>query len=114
MDATPALVDVEDVEQGALDGDQPGAQCLRLRTARRLLHISRAPPAQLVMRYPPPLFCFVLVATSTPPPVLGSFHPHSTHFRPSVHQHFSLEIRDLYSFHQLAIQRLVVAFHHLH
>ena len=60
MDATPALVDVEDVEQGALDGDQPGAQCLRLRAARRLLHISRAPPAQLVMRYPPLLFCFVL------------------------------------------------------
>ena len=58
-------------------------------------------------------FVFVLVAT-TPPPVLRSFHPHSTHFCPSVHQHFSLEIRDLYSFHQLAIQRLVVAFHHLH
>ena len=26
MDATPALVDVEDVEQGALDGDQPGVK----------------------------------------------------------------------------------------
>ena len=64
--------------------------------------------AQLVIRYPPLFFCFVLVAT-TPPPELGSFHPNSTHIRPSVHQHFSLEIRDLYSFHQLAIQRLVVA-----
>ena len=47
MDATPALVDVEVVEQGALDGDQPAAG------SPRLLHISRAPPAQLVMRYPP-------------------------------------------------------------
>ena len=26
MDATPALVDVDVVEQGALDGDQPGAK----------------------------------------------------------------------------------------
>ena len=33
MDADPALVDVEVVEQGALDDDQPGAQCLRLRAA---------------------------------------------------------------------------------
>ena len=26
MDATPPLVDVEDVEQRALDGDQPGVE----------------------------------------------------------------------------------------
>ena len=69
--------------------------------------------AQLVIRYPPLLFCFLLVAT-TPPPVLGYFHPNSTHIRPSVHQHVSLEIRDLNSFHQLAIQRLVVAVYRLH
>ena len=41
MDATPALVDVDVVEQGALDGDQPGVG----DWARRLLHISQAPPA---------------------------------------------------------------------
>ena len=88
-----------------------------------LIHIFQAPPAQLVMRDPPndcsililkPTVTHLFFLIATPPPVLGSFHPYSTHFRPSVHQHFSLEIGDLHSFHQLAIQRLVVAFHHLH
>ena len=64
------------------------------------------------MRYPP--ISFVLVATSTPPPVLGSLYSYSTHFRPSVHQHFSFEVGDLHPFYQLPIQRLVVAVHHLH
>ena len=64
------------------------------------------------MRYPP--ISFVLVATSTPPPVLGSLYSYSTHFCPSVHQHFSFEVGDLHPFHQLAIQRLIVAVHHLH
>ena len=111
MDATPALVDVDVVEQGALDGDPPGVRCLHVRLlAVSSTYLGLLPPSWL---WDILLFCFVLVA-ATPHPVLGSFHPHSTHFRPSVHQHFSLEIRDLYSFHQLAIQRLVVAFHHLH
>ena len=96
----PPLLDGVVVEHRALDGDQPGSGLCNLLT------VSSTYLAQLVIRYPPLLFCFLLVAT-TPPPVLRSFHPHSTHFCPSVHQHFSLEIRDLYSFHQLAIQRLV-------
>ena len=110
MDATPALVDVEDVEQGALDGDQPGARSRTLSPSPPHISGSSRPDGYEISSF---CFVFVLVAT-TPPPVLRSFHPHSTHFCPSVHQHFSLEIRDLYSFHQLAIQRLVVAVHHLH
>ena len=50
VDATPPLVD-GDVEQRALDGDQRLAwvnPCFKL--ARRLLHISQAPPARVVMR----------------------------------------------------------------
>ena len=84
MDATPPLIDGVVVEHGALDGDQPGAgDCTLLAVSSTNLG---PPPFQLVMRYPPPLFCFVLVATSTPPPVLGSFHPHSTHFRHKIHK----------------------------
>ena len=114
MDATPPLVVVEVVEQGALDGDQPGVgTCTLLAISSTYLRL--LPPSWLwdILLFCFVLICFVLVA-ATPPPVLGSFHPYSTHFRPSVHQHFSLEIGDLHSFHQLAIQRLVVAFHHLH
>ena len=38
----------------------------------------------------------------------------SSHLCSSVHQNYTLEVRDLESFHQLAIQGLIVAVHHLH
>ena len=67
-----------------------------------LLHIFRAPPAQLVMR-DPSNYCSILIfkATAihfflliaTPSPVLGSFYSHTSHLCPSVHQDFTLEIR---------------------
>ena len=65
-----------------------------------LLHISWAPPAQLVMRGPPN-YCSILIfkATAihlflliaTPSPVLGSFYSHTSHLCPSVHQDFTLD-----------------------
>ena len=76
-----------------------------------LLHIFRAPPAQLVLRDPPcsililkatAIHLFLLIAT--PSPVLGSFYSHTSNLCPSVHQDFTLEIRYLDPFHQLAIQ----------
>ena len=63
-----------------------------------LLHIFRAPPAQLVLRDPPcsililkatAIHLFLLIAT--PSPILGSFYSHTSHLCPSVHQDFTLD-----------------------
>ena len=65
-----------------------------------LLHIFRAPPAQLVMRDPPndcsililkatAIYLLLLIATQSP--VLGSFYSHTSHLCPSVHQDFTLD-----------------------
>ena len=72
----------------------------------------------------PPNYCSILIfkATAihlflliaTPSPVLGSFYSHTSHLCPSVHKDFTLEIRYLDPFHQLATHRLVVAVHHIH
>merc|ERR1712223_492676 len=56
-----------------------------------LLHIFRAPPAQLVLRDPPcsililkatAIHLFLLIAT--PSPVLGSFYSHTSHLCPNL------------------------------
>ena len=67
-----------------------------------LLHISPPNYCSILIFKVTAIHLFLLIAT--PSPVLGSFYLHTSNLCPSVHQDFTLEIRYLDPFHQLAIQ----------
>ena len=66
MDATPALVDVEDVELGALDGDQPGARSRTLSPSPPHISGSSRPAGYEIFSSFSSfvLFCFINIITS--------------------------------------------------
>ena len=78
------------------------------------LHISlMAPPAFDVLREILHYCCFAL-RIAAPSSILGPLHTDTSHFISSVHQDCPLKVRYLHFLHNLSIQRLVVAPHHLH